>query len=167
MRPTRGSTLAAIAVVAGLLTWVLLKAVYNSLPPVPWTGVPALLVVAVFEVGAGRDLRRRIAGRTSSSSGSSSSGSGRTLKPADPLVVSRMLVLARATALAAALVAGVLLGFVGYLSGLLGDSIPRHDMINCAITLAAALVMAAAALYLEFCCRVPGGGDQVRPGEDR
>jgi hypothetical protein len=170
MRPTRGSTLAAIAVVAGLLTWVLLKAVYNSLPPVPWTGVPALLVVAVFEVGAGRDLRRRIAGRTSSSSGSSGGsggGSGRTLKPADPLVVSRMLVLARATALAAALVAGVLLGFVGYLSGLLGDSIPRHDMINCAITLAAALVMAAAALYLEFCCRVPGGGDQVRPGEDR
>lgn len=151
MRPTRVSTLAVVTVIAGLATWALLKAVYNSLPPLPWTGVPALLIVAVFETGAGRDLKRRIAGRNN-------------LKPADPLVVSRMLVLARATALAGAVVTGVALGFVIYLSGMLGNPIPRHDMINAAITGAAALIMVGAALYLEFCCRVPGGG--ARPEEE-
>jgi Protein of unknown function (DUF3180) len=146
VRPTRASTLIVIGVVTAALTWLLLKAVYNSLPLLPWTGVPALLVVAVFEVGAGRDVRRRIAGRTTG------------LKPADPLVVSRMLVLARATALAAALVAGLMLGFIGYLSGMLSDSVPKHDTINASVTLASALAMAGAALYLEFCCRVPRGG---------
>jgi hypothetical protein len=146
MRPIRVSTLGVVAVLAAALAWALLRVVYNSLPPLPWTGVPALLVVAVFETGAGRDLRRRIARR-------------KGLKPADPLVVSRMLVLARATALAAALVAGLMLGFIGYLSGMLSNPVPRHDMINAAITLAAALVMAGAALFLEFCCRVPGGGE--------
>jgi hypothetical protein len=145
MRPTRVSTLAVIAVVTAALAWGLLKAVYNSLPPLPWTGVPALLVVAVFEAGAGRDLRRRIVGRTP--------------KPADPLVVSRMLALARATALAAAVVAGLALGFIVYLSGMLSDPIPKHDTINVAFTGGAALIMAGAALYLEFCCRVPGSSD--------
>ena len=153
VRPTRLSTIAVIAVITAALAWGLLKAVYNSLPPLPWTGVPALLIVAVFETGAGRDLRRRILGR-------------KDLKPADPLVVSRMLVLARATAMAAALVVGIMLGFAVYLSGMLTNSIPRHDLINAAITCAAALVMGGAALYLEFCCRVPGGGEP-RAGEDR
>jgi hypothetical protein len=156
MRPTRVFTLAVIAVIAAALTWPLLVGVYNSLPPLPWTGVPALLVVAAFEAGAGRDLRRRITGR------GASRNSG--LKPADPLVVSRMLALARATALAGALVTGLMLGFIGYLSGMLSDSVPRHDMINAAITGAAALAMIGAALYLEFCCRVPG---DPRLGEDR
>ncbi|HEY1622996.1 MAG TPA: DUF3180 domain-containing protein [Streptosporangiaceae bacterium] len=151
MRPTRVTTLAVIVVIAAALTWGLLKAAYNSLPPLPWTGVPALLVVAVFETGAGRDLKRRIDGR-------------KGLKPADPLVVSRMLVLGRATALAGALVAGVMVGFVIYLSGMLSNPIPRHDLINAAITGAAALVMTGAALYLEFCCRVPG---DPMAGEDR
>jgi hypothetical protein len=156
MRPIRVSMLTVIAVITVVLTWLLLVAVYNSLPPLPWTGVPALLVVAIFEVGAGRDLRRRIAGRNSAAG-------DKGLKPADPLVVSRMLVLARATALAGALVTGLMLGFVGYLSGMLNDSVPKHDMINAAITCAAAVAMTGAALYLEYCCRVPGGGS----GEDR
>ena len=150
MRPIRVSMLTVIAVITVALTWLLLEAVYNSLPPLPWTGVPALLVVAIFEVGAGRDLRRRLARRDS-------------LKPADPLVVSRMLVLARATALVGALVTGLMLGFIGYLSGMLNDSIPRHDMINAAITGAAALAMTGAALYLEYCCRVPGGVPPQQP----
>jgi hypothetical protein len=152
MRPTRVSTLAVIVVIAVALTWPLLVGVYNSLPPLPWTGVPALLIVAVFESGAGLDLRRRITGRGP--------------KPADPLVVSRMLALARATALAGALVTGVMLGFVGYLSGMLSDSIPKRDMIDAAVTAAAALVMIGAALYLEFCCRVPGASNPG-PGEDQ
>jgi uncharacterized protein DUF3180 len=159
MRPTRLPTLAVVAVLAAAVTWGVLKAVYNSLPPLPWTGVPALLVVAVFETGAGRDLRRRITGGRASRN--------RNLKPADPLVVSRMLVLARATALAGALVTGLMLGFIVYLSGMVSEPVPGHDIISAALTCGAALVMTGAALYLEYCCRVPDGGGDATPGEDR
>ena len=49
MRPTRTSTLAIVAVVCALAAWLLLRTVYEKLPPLPWTGVPALLVAAVAD----------------------------------------------------------------------------------------------------------------------
>ena len=63
MRPTRTSTLAIVAVVCALAAWLLLHSVYEQLPPLPWTGVPALLVAAVAEAWTGRDLKNRIAGQ--------------------------------------------------------------------------------------------------------
>jgi len=78
--------LAIVAVICALAAWLLLRTVYEKLPPLPWTGVPALLVAAVAEAWTGRDLQNRIAGR-------------RGLKPAAPLFVSRMVALAKATAL--------------------------------------------------------------------
>ena len=62
VKPTRISTLVIIAVVCAAAGWVLLRAVYAKLPPLPWTGVPALLIAAVAEAWTGRDLRMRIAG---------------------------------------------------------------------------------------------------------
>jgi Protein of unknown function (DUF3180) len=147
MRPTRTSTLAIVAVVCALLAWLLLKAVYTKLPPLPWTGVPALLIAAVAEAWTGRDLRARIAGR-------------RGLKPAAPLFVSRMVALAKASALAGAAIAGLAAGFIIYLSGSLNAPIPRQDALTAAVTLAAAVLLACAALYLEYCCRVPNAPDR-------
>ena len=63
MKPTRSSTLGVVAVVFALLAWLLLRGVYSKLPPLPWTGVPALLIAAAVEAWIGRDLRARIAGR--------------------------------------------------------------------------------------------------------
>jgi Protein of unknown function (DUF3180) len=153
MRPTRTSTLAIVAVVCALAAWLLLRTVYEKLPPLPWTGVPALLVAAVAEAWTGRDLQNRIAGR-------------RGLKPAAPLFVSRMVALAKATALAGAAIAGLAAGFVIYLSGELNASVPRQDAVTAAITLAAAVVLACAALYLEYCCRVPDIPDRDRTDQD-
>jgi hypothetical protein len=153
MRPTRTSTLAIVAVVCALAAWLLLRTVYEKLPPLPWTGVPALLVAAVAEAWTGRDLQNRIAGR-------------RGLKPAAPLFVSRMVALAKATALAGAAIAGLAAGFVIYLSGELNASVPRQDALTAAITLAAAVVLACAALYLEYCCRVPDIPDRDRTDQD-
>jgi hypothetical protein len=153
MRPTRTSTLAIVAVVCALAAWLLLRTVYEKLPPLPWTGVPALLVAAVAEAWTGRDLQNRIAGR-------------RGLKPAAPLFVSRMVALAKATALAGAAIAGLAAGFVIYLSGELNASVPRQDALTAAITLAAAVVLACAALYLEYCCRVPDTPDRDRADQD-
>ena len=153
MRPTRTSTLAIVAVVCALAAWLLLRTVYEKLPPLPWTGVPALLVAAVAEAWTGRDLQNRIAGR-------------RGLKPAAPLFVSRMVALAKATALAGAAIAGLAAGFVIYLSGSLNAPVPRQDAVTGAITLAAAVVLSCAALYLEYCCRVPDIPDRDRTDQD-
>ena len=145
MRPTRVSSLGIAALACAAVAWLIVRVSYTSLPPLPWTGIPALLAVAALEAGAGWDLRRRIAGKAS--------------KPPDPLLVSRMLVLAKASSAAAAVVAGLCLGFIGYLSGLLSAATPRHDMVTAASTCGAALILAGAALYLEYCCRVPGNRD--------
>ena len=153
MRPTRVSTLVVIAGIGAAVGWLLFRSVYQRLPPLPWTGVPALLIAAVAEAWTGRDLKARIAGR-------------RGLKPAAPLFVSRMVALAKASSLAAAIIAGVAAGFAIYLSGSLTASVPREDALTAVLTFVAAVLLACAALYLEYCCRVPDAPDLDPRDED-
>jgi Protein of unknown function (DUF3180) len=159
VKPTRISTLVIIAVVCAAAGWVLLRAVYAKLPPLPWTGVPALLIAAVAEAWTGRDLRMRIAGLPRRGSGQGARrGSGqraRDLKPPAPLFVSRMVALAKASAVAAAIIAGFAAGFDFYLAGSLTASVPREDALTAVITFVAAVLLGCAALYLENSCRVP------------
>ena len=152
MKPTRVSTLVVVTVVFAVLTWLLLRSVYQHLPPLPWTGVPALLVAALAEAWTGLDLRARIAGR-------------RGLKPAAPLFVSRLVALAKASSLAAGIIAGIAAGFDIYLSGSLSASVPRQDALTAAVTFVAAVLLACAALFLEYCCRVPNVPDRDQPDE--
>jgi Protein of unknown function (DUF3180) len=162
VKPTRISTLVIIAVVCAAAGWVLLRAVYAKLPPLPWTGVPALLIAAAAEVWTGRDLRARIAGSSRRGSGPGSRGSGpgaRDLKPPAPLFVSRMVALAKASAVAAAIIAGFAAGFDFYLAGSLTASVPREDALTAVITFVAAVLLGCAALYLENSCRVPEDPD--------
>ena len=150
MKPTRISTLVIIAVVCAAVGWLLLRAVYAKLPPLPWTGVPALLIAAAAEAWMGRDIKARIAGRPGS-------------KPVQPLFASRMVALARASSVAAAIIAGLAAGFAFYLAGSLNASTPRQDALTAVITFVAAIVLACAALYLEYCCRVPGNPEEPQP----
>lgn len=147
MTPTRPRTLLLNGVLAAAVTWALLTAVYSDLPPLTWTLVPALLIAAAVEAWGGRGLRARIQGR------------GGT-RPAPPLFVARIVALAKASSQTAALIAGVSAGFVGYLSGKLSAPTPRADLIDASLAAGAALVLMAAALFLEYCCRVPGGPDR-------
>jgi hypothetical protein len=158
VKPTRISTLVIIAVVCAAAGWLLLRAVYAKLPPLPWTGVPALLIAAVAEAWTGRDLRARIAGPSRRGSGQGARGSARgarDLKPPAPLFVSRMVALAKASAVAAAIIAGFAAGFDFYLAGSLNASVPREDALTAVITFVAAVLLGCAALYLENSCRVP------------
>ncbi len=143
-----------VAVLAAVATWAVLTAAYSSLPPLTWTGVPALLIAAGAEAWTGRDLRARIAGRPGA-------------RPAPPLFVARMVALAKASSQAAALLAGICAGFIIYLSGMTSAPIPRGDLINASLSFGACLVLLAAALFLEYCCRVPknpdGDDDAVPP----
>jgi hypothetical protein len=162
VKPTRISTLVIIAVICAAAGWVLLRAVYAKLPPLPWTGVPALLIAAVAEAWTGRDLRARIAGPSRRGGGRGARGSGqgaRDLKPPAPLFVSRMVALAKASAVAAAIIAGFAAGFDFYLAGSLNASVPREDALTAVITFVAAVLLGCAALYLENSCRVPEDPD--------
>jgi len=170
VKPTRISTLVIIAVVCAAAGWLLLRAVYAKLPPLPWTGVPALLIAAVAEAWMGRDIKARIAARGSGQEARRGSGQGTGRgggrgvrsgpKPIEPLFVSRMVALAKASSVAAAIIAGFAAGFDFYLAGSLTASTPRQDALTAVITFVAAVLLACAALYLEYCCRVPGD-----PGE--
>ncbi len=146
MRPTRLPTLVVTAVVCAAIGWVLLRAVYANLPPLPWTAVPALLLAAAAEAWTGRDLRARIAGKRDS-------------KPVAPMFVTRMVALAKASAVAAAVIAGLTAGFDIYLAGNLTASTPRQDALTAVITFISAVILGCAALYLENSCRIPGDRD--------
>jgi hypothetical protein len=142
MNATRPRILVLIGVLAAAVTWALLIVVYASLPPLTWTLVPALLIAAGAEAYTGRDLRARIQGRIAA-------------RPVAPLFVARMVALAKASSQTAALLAGVSAGFMLYLSGMLDAPTPRSDLVDASLSFAASLVLLAAALYLEYCCRVP------------
>jgi hypothetical protein len=145
--PTKPRALLLIAVLGAAVTWALLTVVYASLPPLTWTLAPALLIAAGAEAWAGRDLRARIAGRGNA-------------RPAPPLFVARIVALAKASSQTAALLAGVCAGFACYLSGKLDAPTPRADLIDASLSFGASLVLMAAALFLEYCCRVPTGPDR-------
>ena len=139
MTPTRVWSLVALGAVCAVASWLGLRVAYSSLPPLPWTGVPALLLLAIAESWSGRNLRARLRGRVGS-------------KPIVPLAVARMAALAKASSLAGALVGGLTAGFLIYVLGSLDKSTPRSDAFAAGCTLASAVLLVLAALYLERGC---------------
>jgi hypothetical protein len=127
------------------VTWALLRAVYSQLPPLPWTAVPTLLLLALGEVVTGVHLRNKIHHRSAAEDA----------RPVDPLSVANMAVLGKASAHAAAGLTGVFLGFVLHVLPDLDLPTPRHDFVVSAATTVSALVLTGAALFLEYCCRIP------------
>jgi Protein of unknown function (DUF3180) len=155
MTPTRPRFLLLIALICGGITWAVLHLIYSKLPPLTWSAVPALLIAAAVEAWQGRILRARIAGERGG--------------PVPALFVARMLVLAKASSQVAAIFGGLAIGFMIYLSVMLNASTPRADMLTSGLTFAAALLLAVAALWLEYCCRVPRlpGDPRDHDGDDR
>jgi hypothetical protein len=143
MRPTRARSLLLTGVLAAAVWWALLTVIYSKLPPLTWTGIPALLLAASVEAWTGRDLRARIMGNNPGT------------KPLPPMFVARMVVLAKASSQVGALLAGISVGFIGYLSGMLDAATPRSDLITASLSFGSCLILIAAALFLEYCCRVP------------
>lgn len=141
MKPTKPWILVAVAVVIAAVTWLVVGLVYRQLPPLPWTSVPTLLILAIAEAYCGLSLRARLSGRTAA-------------KPIEPIGVARMAAFAKASSYVAALISGIAAGFSLYVLGSLDKSIPRQDALAAVGTLAAAIVFGAAALFLERCCRI-------------
>ncbi|MBA9001502.1 MULTISPECIES: DUF3180 domain-containing protein [Thermomonospora] len=150
MKPTRPALPAALAVALAMVTWAFLQGTYDVLPKLPWTMVPTLLLLGLGEAFTAYNLWRRIRRRPGT-------------RPVEPLMVARMAVLAKASVIAGAVLAGIFAGFLLRLAPELDKTVPRQDFFVGVGTFVASLVLVGAAVWLEYACRVPKGPDD----EDR
>ncbi|MEJ7689903.1 MAG: DUF3180 domain-containing protein [Nocardioidaceae bacterium] len=143
MAATRLSSLAAVFVVAGLLGFAsvqLWESRSRSAPRIEWPAVTALALVAVVLLafaystyGAVHRDRTRI----------------------DPQRAVSLLLLAKASALVGAVVAGGYLGFGINFLGRLDVELPRERAIRALVAAVMGLAIVFSALLLERACRVP------------
>jgi hypothetical protein len=144
VKATRYPVLAVALIVAAALSWAIVRFLYTSLPLLPWTMLPSLLLLALGELYTALVTRARIQRRPGT-------------KPVEPLVAARLAALAKASAHAAAVLAGVFGGIAIYLASSLDKPTPRRDFWVSGGTTLAALTLIVAALVLEHSCRVPKG----------
>jgi hypothetical protein len=154
MRPTSYRTLGVVALLAGLATYLVFRARYGSLPPVPPTIAPSLYLLAVAELILAPSVRARLAGKP------------RT-RPILPLTVLRTAAVARGSSAIGALFAGALLGTEAYVLSRSEVPAARLDAFRAALALGGAVLLVVAALRLENVCRVqdpPDGPPPAEPG---
>ncbi|MDT7666630.1 MAG: hypothetical protein QOD04_6186 [Pseudonocardiales bacterium] len=146
MKPTGWRELLSTAVVVGVVVYLLIRTSYGVMPPLPLFAGATLLVLAIIESVMGYSLKARIEGRHG--------------QPVQPLVAARAVALAKASALAGAVMVGVWAGLLGYL-------LPRlhlfaaagQDAPGAILGLVCAVALVAAAMYLQNCCRTPSDSD--------
>lgn len=152
--PTRYRDLAGIAVVATLLGNILVQLTYSSLPGLPVAAGVTVGVLGIAEIVGGVLLRRRIERRDGA-------------PPVPALVAARAVLLAKASSLGGAVLAGLW-------AGLLVHTLPRApvvvaaaaDSVAAGLGLVCALLLVGGALWLEHCCRAPDDRDDEPGGPD-
>ncbi|PYC71140.1 DUF3180 domain-containing protein [Micromonospora arborensis] len=154
MGPTRISTLVVAALAAAAVAWLLISTLYYSgIPRLPWLPVVTLAGLAALEAYAAINTRGRIERKP-----------GRDA--VDPLLVARFVVLAKASALAAAIFAGFYAGLTGWLF-VETTRAALDDRPAAGGGLLASLALVGAALWLERSCRVPKRPDDEREDDPR
>ncbi len=146
MGPTRRRDLVAVVVGTAVVSYLLVRVVYQWFPPITgWTGV-SLLGVAVAVAGWGFYIRARIR------DGEIGVGPGRL----HPLAVARSVLIAKASAWMGSVVLGWWLAVVAYLlprrSAL---RVAAEDTAGAVVAGLCALALVTAALWLQHCCRSP------------
>ena len=159
MKPSRPLFLIALVVIVALITWAVLRSTYLSLPPLPWTAVPTLLLLALGEGFTGVNVLRRLRAKPGEAH-RPEPGRKPPPKPLEPMAVARMAALGKASAHSAAVIAGVFAGFAVSLASSLDKPTPRHDFFVSGGTFLAAVVLVGAAFFLEYACRVPKDPDE-------
>lgn len=148
MKPTRARDLVGVALVVGVLVWLVVRAWYGQITRPRWYVSVPLVVLALVEAYGGYQLRARIQRRPGT-------------RPVDGLAAARWLALAKATALVASAVFGAWCGVLAYTVPKLGFlTAAGEDTTTAAVGAGCAGLLVAAALWLESCLRVP------KPPED-
>lgn len=158
IQPTRLAVLIGIAVLTGAVSWGA-ALIYDNRTGTP-LGVPlsvplvlGFLAAVVFFVAVA--LRSRLAALRA----------GRPdARPVDPGFAARALGIAKASALVGALFAGVYAGYGIFLARHLEMDDRRDRAFVCLFAVVAAVLLAAAGLWLERVLRVPP--DELEPPED-
>lgn len=157
MQMTKPATLAGIFVLCALGSWLAVRVTFTSLPLISVGPIPVLLALALGETFVARNVRGRLSGRI-------------TGKPLAPIAVARLVALAKASSAGGTVIGGLIAGYLVYVLGDLDKTIPARDARVAGVTLAAAIALVAAALYLEHCCRAPkpprDDGEDERPYRD-
>ena len=157
MTPTRPRDLVLPALAAAVVVHLLVRVTYGSLPNFPLTAGVPLGVLGLAEAVGGSALRARIRHRPGT-------------RPVQPLVAARAVLVARASALAGAIMVGVWVGLLTYVAPRSADiAAAAGDTVAAAVGLIGALVLVAGALWLQHCCRTPDDppddeGDGLGPG---
>jgi Na+-translocating ferredoxin:NAD+ oxidoreductase RnfD subunit len=153
MGPTRKRDLVVAAVIAAVLSYLLVVGLYKWFPPITLLTGVSLLAVAAAEAGWGQHVRAKIrAGRIGV-------GGGRL----HPLAVARSVVTAKASAWLGALVFGWWVGVLGYLLPRRGElRVAGEDTAGAVVAALCALALVIAALWLEHCCKSPDEPEEPR-----
>lgn len=142
MRPTHPGKLAGLLVIVALVVWAAVRQFYSALPIMPWTAIPTVLLLAVGEGYTAWATKARIARKPGT-------------KPVEPLAVARLAALAKASAYAGAVFAGMFAGFGAYTLQVFDRETPRSEFFVAAGSFVSCVVLVCAALYLEHACRIP------------
>lgn len=155
MEPTRIRDLVAVAVVAAVVGYLLTRFNYSSLPQIPRLAGLTALLLGVAEGVVAVGLRRRLRRRREALDPTRVLPRGTEVPPpVPPLVAARIVAVAKASALAAAALFGIWLGFAVYLLPLASTvTAARADTGAAVIGAVCAAVMLAGALLLEDACR--------------
>lgn len=149
---TRWVDLLAVTALAGVIGYGLVYFSYRNLPRLPLLAgmVPALVGVGLMVLGW--TLRRRIRVRD-----------GQRTEPLPALLAGRIVMVAKASALAGGALTGLWLGVVAYLIPKSDLAAAVADRISGLVGVVGAVLLTAGALILEWCCRAPEDSDGPEP----
>ncbi|MFF4789984.1 DUF3180 domain-containing protein [Streptomyces sp. NPDC001276] len=159
MRELHIRVLAGVFVVAGVLSWAgarLWNAV-GTLPGVPLAAPIVLALIAAVLLSTALSLRARLKAQRERRPGA---------KGVDPMMAARAVVFGQASALVAALVAGMYGGTGVALLELLDIPARRDQAVYAGFSVLAGIAVIAAALFLERVCKLPEDDDQNPAGAE-
>ncbi|GAA3186176.1 MULTISPECIES: DUF3180 domain-containing protein [Streptomyces] len=152
MKELRIRVLAGVFVVAGILSWAGAR-LWNSLgslPSVPVAAPVVLALIAVVLAATALSLRARLKAQRERQ---------HDAKGVDPLMAARAVVFGQASALVAALVAGMYGGVGVFLLESLDVPARRDQAVYAGFSVLAGIAVIAAAIFLERVCKLPEDDD--------
>ncbi|MFC9615269.1 DUF3180 domain-containing protein [Streptomyces sp. NPDC056910] len=157
MKQLRIRTLAGLFLGAGVLSWAgaRLWDSIGTLPRVPLAAPIVLAVIAVILLATALSIRARLRAQRERRPGA---------KGVDPLMAARALVFGQASALVAALVAGMYGGTGAFLLEHLDVPARRDQAIYAGFSVLTGIAVIAAALFLERVCKLPEDDDEDHGG---
>ncbi|GGS93692.1 DUF3180 domain-containing protein [Streptomyces violaceus] len=148
MRELRIRVLAAVFIVAGVLSWAGAR-LWNSvgtLPSVPLAAPIVLALIAVVLLATALSLRARLKAQRERQPDA---------KGVDPMMAARAVVFGHSSALVAALVSGMYGGTGVFLLESLDIPARRDQAIYAGFSVVAGIGVIAAAIFLERVCKLP------------